>query len=36
MSPPKNNWGQRRTEHRFSAEIVTDITTRNSERKDTQ
>ena len=26
----------RQTEHRFYAEIVTDITTRNSEREDTQ
>ena len=31
MLPPANNWRQRRTEHRFYAEIVTDITTRNSE-----
>jgi len=30
MSPPTNNWRWRRTEHRFYAEIVTDITTRNS------
>jgi len=35
MSPPTNNRRQRRTEDRFYAEIVTDITTRNSERKDT-
>jgi hypothetical protein len=27
--------GKRRTEHRLYAEIVTDITTRNSERKNT-
>jgi hypothetical protein len=27
MSPPTNNWGQKRAEHRFNAEIVTDITT---------
>ena len=34
MSPPKkNNWRERRTEHRFHAEIVTVITTRNSEHK---
>ena len=36
MSPPTRNWRQRRTEHRFNAEIVTDITTWNSEGKDTQ
>jgi len=35
MSPPANKWRQRRTEHRFHTEIVMDITTRNSERKDT-
>ena len=35
MSPRTNNWKERRTEHTFYAEIVTDITTRNSERKDT-
>jgi len=35
MNPPTNNWRLRRTEHRLYAEIVTDITTRNSERKDT-
>ena len=29
------NWMQRRNEHRFYSEIVTDITTWNSERKDT-
>jgi hypothetical protein len=28
MRPPTNNWMQRRTEHCFYAEIVTDITTR--------
>ena len=33
MRPPTNNWGQRRTELRLQAEIVTNITTRNSERK---
>jgi hypothetical protein len=33
--PPTNNSRQRRTEHRFYAEIATDITTRNPERKDT-
>ena len=31
MNPPTNNWQQRRTEHISYAEIVTDITTRNSE-----
>jgi hypothetical protein len=35
MSPPTNNWRERRTEHSFYAEIVTDSTTRNPERKDT-
>jgi hypothetical protein len=35
MSTPTNNWRLRRTEHRFYAEIVTDIATRNSERKNT-
>jgi hypothetical protein len=25
MSPPTNNWGQRRTEHRFYAEIVIEL-----------
>jgi hypothetical protein len=35
MHPPTHNWEKIRTEHRFYAEIVTDITTRNSERKDT-
>ena len=33
MRPPTNHWRYRRTEHRFNAEIATDITTRNSERK---
>ena len=33
--PPTNNQSQRRTELRFYAEMVTDITTQNSERKDT-
>jgi len=36
MSPPTNNWRLRRTEHLFYAEIIKDITTRNSEHKDTQ
>jgi hypothetical protein len=31
MRLPANNWRQRGTEHHFYAEIVTDITTRNSE-----
>jgi hypothetical protein len=35
MRPPTNNWRQRPTQHRFNVEIVTEITTRNSERKDT-
>jgi len=35
MSPFTNNWRQKRVEHRFYAEIVTDMTTQNSERKDT-
>lgn len=35
MSPPTNNWKPKRTEHRFFAELVTEITTWNSERKDT-
>jgi hypothetical protein len=35
-NPPISNGRQKRTEHRFLAEIVTDITTRNPERKDTQ
>ena len=34
-SPPTNNWKQRRSKHRLYAEIVTDITTRNAERKET-
>jgi len=29
MSPPTNNWRQRRAEHGFYAEIVKDITTGN-------
>ena len=29
--PLTNNWRKKRTEHHFYAEIVTDITTRNSE-----
>ena len=33
--PLGNNWRKRRTEHCCYANIVTDITTRNSERKDT-
>jgi hypothetical protein len=33
MGPHTNNRRQRRIEHRFYAEIVTDTTTRNSERK---
>ena len=36
MSHPTNNWMKRRYEHRLHAEIVTDITTRNSDWKDTQ
>ena len=35
MSSPTNNWKYRRIEHCFYVEIVTNITTRNSERKDT-
>jgi hypothetical protein len=35
MSLPTNNRRQRQTEHRTHAEIVTDITTRNSQRQDT-
>ena len=31
ISPFTNNWRKRRTEHHFYAEIVTDITTRNTE-----
>ena len=34
MNPPTNNWRKRRTRYRYE-EIVTDITTRNSECKDT-
>ena len=32
---PQTTRGKDKSEHRFYAEIVTDITTRNSERKDT-
>jgi len=35
MNLPTNSWRERRTEHRFYTEIVTDITSRNSERKET-
>ena len=35
MSPPTNNWRKRRIEHRSYVEIVTDMTTWNSERKET-
>ena len=35
ISSPTNNWGYRRVEHSFYAEIATDITTQNSQRKDT-
>ena len=35
-SPPISNGRQKRTEHRSLAEIATDITTRNLERRDTQ
>ena len=31
ISPLTNNWRKRRTEHHLYAEIVTDITTRNTE-----
>ena len=31
ISHVTNNWRKRRTEHHFYAEIVTDITTRNTE-----
>jgi hypothetical protein len=31
ISPLTNNWRKRRTEHRFYAAILTDITTRNTE-----
>ena len=34
MSPSINNWRDRPTEHSHYAEIVTDITTPNSEQKD--
>ena len=34
MNRPINNWRQRRTEHCVYEESITDITTRNSERKD--
>ena len=34
MPPLANNWRERRTEHRFHATFVANITTRNSERKD--
>ena len=36
MIPPTNNRRYRRTQHHGHAEIVTDITTRNSERTDTK
>jgi len=35
MTYPTNNWRQRRTWHHIHAEIATDTTTGNSERKDT-
>jgi len=35
MNFSTNNWRYRRTEHSFYVEIVTDITTRNSERRNT-
>ena len=35
MIPPTNNWRQRQIEHRFYAEIKTNITTRNTESEDT-
>ena len=35
MNRPINNWRQRRPEYRAYAESISDITTRNSERKDT-
>jgi len=35
MNPNTNNWRSRQTEHRLHAEIVTDYTIRNSERKET-
>jgi len=34
MSSSTNNWGLRRIEHRLYGEIVADITTQNSERRD--
>jgi hypothetical protein len=34
MNPTRNNMKQRRTEYRLNAEIVADITTLNSERKE--
>jgi hypothetical protein len=33
MSPPTNNWKQRRNYNRMHAEIETDITIRNSEKR---
>jgi hypothetical protein len=36
MNPPTNNWRSRQTEHCLYLEIVTDITRRNPEHKDTQ
>jgi len=35
MTTPTNNWRLGRIKDRCYADIVTDITTRNSERKDT-
>ena len=35
MSPPTNTWRESRNEHRLYAENVTDITTLNTEREDT-
>jgi hypothetical protein len=35
MHPPTNKWRQRQTNHRYHAEIATDITTWIAERKDT-
>ena len=35
MRPPTSNWRQRRNEHHFYEEILTDITTRDSERNGT-
>jgi len=34
MNSQQNKWESRRIEHRFHAEIVADITTRNSKRQD--